>query len=447
MTSQFLTAAEEWNHPIDADVSLQNLADSRHGPLTRVLLIGICTVFAGLIAWASLARVDQVVSALGTVRPAGKTKMINHPEGGRVSELYVHEGDAVEAGQALLVFDSAALDQDVVQRKSEADRLSAEIARLDAEGSHSALAFSAEVASKRPDLVEAETRLFAARMEALAAQRAEADNAVAQRNAEVTTLSDRVAQLKSSAAILKEQEAAVGTLAEKGYFPRVRYLSLKRDLIMAEGELAQAEDAKTVALSARSEALERRQRIDRERDAEVLSKLAAARGQRDQVVSQLRQSEGRAGQLKVVSPVRGVVQNLAVKNAGQSIAPNQQIMEIVPRGDSLVVEARVENRDIGNVRIDQPATIKVRAFDFVKFGTLAGKVEHIAPDASKEDGANGSYFLVTVRTDATELSDSARRVSIAPGMLVDVDLKIGRRSIMSYLTDRIFETTALAFKE
>jgi len=447
MTSRYLTVADEWNHRVDADLSLQNLADSRHGPLTRVLLLGICVVFAGLVAWASLARVDQVVSALGTVRPAGKTKMINHPDGGRVGELYVHEGDGVEAGQVLLAFDSTALDQDVVQHKSEVDRLTAEIARLAAEGTHSPLTFPDELASRRPELVEAETRLFAARLDALATQRAEADNAVAQRNAEMATLSDRVAQLKGSVAILREQEAAVGTLAEKGYFPRVRYLSLKRDLVTAEGELAQAEDAKSAALSARSEALERRQRIDRERDAEVLSKLAAVRGQRAQVVSQLRQVEGRAGQLKIVSPVSGVVQNLTVKNVGQSIAPNQEIMEIVPRGDSLVVEARVENRDIGNVRIDQPATIKVRAFDFVKFGALAGKVDHIAPDASKEDAANGSYFLVTVRTDATELSDSARKVSIAPGMLVDVDLKIGRRTIMSYFTDRIFEATASSFKE
>ncbi|HYB09559.1 MAG TPA: HlyD family type I secretion periplasmic adaptor subunit [Alphaproteobacteria bacterium] len=447
MTSRSLTVADEWNHRLDADLSLQNLADSRHGPLTRILLVGICVMFAGLIAWASLARVDQVVSALGTVRPAGKTKMINHPDGGRVVELYVHEGDTVEAGQVLLAFDGAALEQDVIQRKSEFERLSAEIARLEAEGTHAPLTFPDEIASMRPDLVEAETRLFSARLDALATQRAEADSAVSQRNSEMATLSDRVAQLKASVAILREQEAAVGKLAEKGYFPRVRYLSLKRDLVTAEGELAQAEDAKASAISAHSEALERRQRIDRERDADVLSKLAASRGQRDQIVSQLRQSESRAGHLKIVSPVSGVVQNLAVKNVGQSIAANQSIMEIVPRGDSLVVEARVENRDIGNVRIDQPATIKVRAFDFVKFGTLRGKVEHIAPDASKEDGASGSFFLVTVRTDATELSDSARRVSIAPGMLVDVDLKVGRRTIMSYLTDRIFEATDSAFKE
>jgi len=440
-------AADKWSRRIDTDVSLQNLADSRHGPLTRVLLIGICAMFVGLVAWASLARVDQVVSAPGIVRPAGKTKMINHPDGGRVGELYVHEGDIVETGEVLLAFDSAALDQDIVQRKGEVDRLSAEIARLEAEGTHSTLAFPDDLVRRRPDLVDDATRLFAARMDALSTQRAEVDNAVAQRSAEVMTLTDRVAQLKSAVAVLKEQEAAVGSLAEKGYFPRVRYLSLKRDLITATGELAQAEDARNVALSARSEALDRRRRIDQERDADVLSRLATARGQRDQMVSQLQQIEGRAGHLKVTSPVIGIVQNLMVKNVGQSVAPNQQIMEIVPQNDSLVVEARVENKDIGSVRIDQPATIKVRAFDFVKFGTIAGKVEHIAPDASKEEGASGPYFLVTVRTAETDLSDKGRKVSITPGMLVDVDLKIGRRSIMTYLTDRVFETTASAFKE
>ena len=129
-------AADKWNQRIDTDVSLQNLADSRHGPLTRVLLIGICAVFVGLVAWASLARVDQVVSAPGIVRPAGKIKVVNHPDGGRVGELYVREGDIVEAGEILLAFDSAALDQDIVQRKGEADRLSAEIVRLEAEGTH-----------------------------------------------------------------------------------------------------------------------------------------------------------------------------------------------------------------------------------------------------------------------------------------------------------------------
>jgi adhesin transport system membrane fusion protein len=442
-----MTSLESAHAGPEAGISLQNVADTRHSPAARLLLLSICLVFVLAIGWISFAKVDQVVSAPGIVRPAGRVKMINHSDGGTVKALLVKSGDLVAPGQPLVKLDGDLLAAEIAQHRAQLDEAHAEVARLEAESTGATLSFSPELATRRPDLVERERELYSAHRQALDARRAEADSTVAQRGAEAASIAERIAQLKRSVEILRQQDTSVSELAAKGYFPKLQHLTLKRDLVAAEGELAQAVEAKNVAESMRNGAVDHRRGIDREFESDVLARLSTAKSNEQKVATDLQQLVARSDRLTVASPVRGIVQNLAVTSPGQSIAPNQPMMEIVPVGDSLVVQADVANDDIGSVEAGQPATVKVRTFDFLKYGSLSGKIERVAADATKDGETGGLHFLVEVRTNGTELSDQTRRVSIIPGMLVDVDFKVGRRSIMSYLTDRIFKTTAAAFSE
>jgi HlyD family type I secretion membrane fusion protein len=141
------------------------------------------------------------------------------------------------------------------------------------------------------------------------------------------------------------------------------------------------------------------------------------------------------------------VQELAVTTPGQSVGSNQPLMRVVPTGGGLVIEARVDNQDVGYVRIGQAARVKVRAFDFLRYGTLDGRVERIAADASVDPNSGAYPYRIIVHTDQADLSTGEQRLAVVPGMVVDVDLRVGERTILSYLTDRILRLREDAFRD
>ena len=151
--------------------------------------------------------------------------------------------------------------------------------------------------------------------------------------------------------------------------------------------------------------------------------------------------------LIVLAPDDGIVQDLLVTSAGQSVGSNQPLMKIVPTGGGLVVEARVDNKDIGYVQLGQPARVKVRAFDFVRYGALEGWIERIAPDANTDPRTGELTYEVTIRTEWGEVIAGEKRLQVVPGMAVDVDLLVGERTILSFLTDRIFRVSEAAFRQ
>jgi HlyD family type I secretion membrane fusion protein len=149
----------------------------------------------------------------------------------------------------------------------------------------------------------------------------------------------------------------------------------------------------------------------------------------------------------VRAPVDGIVQDILVTSPGQSVASNQPLMKLVPTGGALVIEARVRNRDIGQVRVGQSCKVKVQAYDFLRYGTLSGQVEQIDADAVLDSKSGALTYGILVRTDGAELMRNGLAVAVVPGMAVEIDLLVGERTILSYLTDRIFQLGEEAFRE
>jgi len=426
----------------------QTLAEREPAPFARAAIYVSAAAFAAALLWAGLSEVEQVASAPAVVRPAGKVKTVNHPEGGRVARIDVAEGERVAAGATLIALDSEAIAEEVAKRTAEWQALAAEETRLAAEAA--ALAdprFPPALAAARPDLVAAERQLFESRRTTLATRRAAATQLIAQRDGEVAALTARLGQLRGSLAILREQEEAIAGLAGKGYFPKLRHLSVKRQISELEGQIAETVESARAAAAALAEARDRRRNVDAEWRSSVLDRLAAVRREAAAARSRLIQERDRLENRTIAAPVAGTVQNLAIAAPGQSVAPNETLLHIVPDGEELVIEARVANEDIGHVRAGQRATIKVRTFDFVRFGTLSGTVEKVAADAVEDPRTGMLAFPVTVRAERGWLEDGGRRYPIAAGMQVEVDLHVGERSILSYLTDRIARSGETAFRE
>jgi adhesin transport system membrane fusion protein len=424
------------------------LGGRQHSPLATAVLVIIAAFVAIALLWSGFSRVEQFAVARGQVRPDGRVKVINHTDGGRIADILVKEGDIVIAGQPLFRLDPELLQQDVARTTAQWQQLAADAARLEAEANRAPqVRFPDSLRIDRPDLVATQTRLFEARHEALGARRDGADRQIEQRSADVDSLTRQIRSRRTSVDILREQATSVGELADKGYFPWLRYQSLLKDLNDAEGEIGRLESALVSARSALSEVRSRRRQVDDDWNSQVFGDLAKSRTDRDSAASALAQATSRLRNLVITAPDDGVVQGLAVNNIGQSIKPMEPLVNIVPVSDTLVIEAKVANQDIGYVSVGQPARVKVLTYDFSKFGTLDGEVEQISPDGFADQESGQVFYKVMVRTKTAWLGPRVGERPVTPGMQVDVDLITGDTSILAYLTDRMFAVTSNAFRE
>lgn len=426
----------------------QAISEARHSPLASVLVLVICAFFIVIIAWAAIAEVDQAVVAQGQVRPGGRVKLVNHPEGGSVAEVLVRDGDLVREGQPLLRLDSEIINGEARRLRGDLQTLEAELARLVAEaGQDAVIQFPDIVAKERPDLVANHTRLLDARRDSLNSRRESAEREIEQAQSDINSFRVRINTLSQSRDVLAEQVRSLRTLTDKGHFPFLRFQSVQRQLAETEGQLQETRQSLDSALSALSASKSRRREIDDEARSNVLSALAETRGARDRTARNLEQATARLERTVIRSPVNGYIQNLVVNNTGQAVRPNEPLLSVVPEAENLIIEARVNNNDISSVQQGQAANIKVRAFDFIKYGALEGHVERVARDANTDEQSGAIFYVVEIRTDKTYLGDRPGVNDVRPGMQVDVELKAGSRSILSFLTDRVIGTADEAFRE
>lgn len=428
----------------------QAIAAREHSPLARILMIAIVVVSALALVWAALAEVEKVTTAQGRVRPDSRVKIINHPEGGRIQEIYVVEGQRVKAGAPLVEFDPEFLDEEVARVREEWTTFAAQTARLEAESVRSnVLLFPEDLADADANLLANQRALFDARRAAFNANRSAAEDAARRFQREVEALRGQISALSETVEIRAEQESATRKSTELGYFSRLRYLTIKNELVEAESQLASRQKELSAREAQLAEARERIEQIEEDYFSDVLARLVESRQQRDSLARELSQTETQQSRLVVTAPVDGIVQNLTVTSTGQSVDENAPLMNLIPTGDTLIIEARVPNDDIGFIKLGQEAEIRVNTYDFVKFGTLNGTVSQIAADATEDPGGEGAVFnyVVLVKTDRTHLGPSPTDQPVVPGMQVTADFKIGERTILSFLTDRVAQTTSTALRE
>jgi HlyD family type I secretion membrane fusion protein len=435
---------------IDADFlpDANALIERRSSPLAGVLIASIAVLVAATLAWLAWAEVEEVVRAQGRIEPAGRVKLVNHPQGGRVSIVHVRDGERVAAGTPLITFDPAVGEGEHAELLGRWQARAAETARLEAEAAgRTVLGLAPEIVAARPDLAEAQTRLLKARAAAQASRHEELTRAVLTRRNELRTVAAEEQRIKNSLVLFRQQLDAVKELADRGLYPRLRLVAVEREVGDTQGELKKTQASIAAAQSALAEGQSRLDGLDREWHSEVLAELAQSTAERDRMREQLRSQQTRLGNMVVRAPVAGYVDSLMLTGPGQAVGPNDMLMKLVPADEGLQIEARVANEDIGRIREGMPAVVKVRAYDYLRYGSLEGTVQKIAADASPERETGALRYTVTVVTDRQRLGAVAGSQELAPGMMVDVELEVGARTIMSYLTDRLIKLHDGAFKE
>jgi HlyD family type I secretion membrane fusion protein len=420
--------------------------EERPPPESLTRLVGIiCGLIVLIVLWAMVTRVDIVVRAPGAITPAGDVIAIQHAEGGTVAEILVSDGEAVSAGQALLRLAPTATlsERNRLLARRATLLLTIERERAIAEGRAPKLneviqGFEAQKAEQ--------SLLYAAERNADIEQRNVLASQLAQQRNEDKRLANQIAALVRDAAIADEELRVRRGLLKKGLTTRDRYYNAQRDASDLHARLANLRDERARTASSIAEAQHKLAENDSETRAKAREKAALSLSELEEVEQALASASDRTRRLSITSPVNGIVKGLTVKSLNAVVRPGEAIAEIVPVGARMVVTAQVRPQDIGQLKAGDPVDVRVLTFDFTTYGSLPGTVERVSASTFQSDDGT-SYYKAIVTLKKGYFGRDPNGARVLPGMTAEVDIKTGRRSIMSYLLKPVTRGWNSAFRE
>ncbi|WP_417454373.1 HlyD family type I secretion periplasmic adaptor subunit [Kiloniella sp.] len=396
--------------------------------------------------WASMAELDEVTRGEGTFIPAQKTQIIQNLEGGIITELMVQEGDIVEKGDILLRIDNSQATSNVKDSNEQLKILSATVKRLTAELNDTPLEYTEAEIENAPDQVADQTSLFNARKLQQDAQIKVLENQSRQRRQEVAEVRSRIGQLRNSLALAREERNITKPLVDKGISPRLELIRIDRQVADLEGEI---KTLRTSLPRLEGATLEAKQRIDEmilTTKAEVSDELNRSRAEMKSLSERVAAGVDTVQRTDIRSPVRGTIKELKRNTVGGVIRPGEDIVEIVPLDDTLLVEAQIRPSDRAFLRSGQKATIKVTAYDFSIYGGLEGKLERISASTIKDEEGE-SFYRVYLRTEDNKIISKGNELEIIPGMTANVEILTGKKTVMDYLLKPILKARDSALRE
>jgi adhesin transport system membrane fusion protein len=414
--------------------------------LAHLLLVVIATFFVLFFAWASWATLDEVTRGEGRVIPSSQVQVVQNLEGGIVSAILVREGEIVERGQVLLRIDNVRAASDLRENRKRHLALLGALARLRAEVGETGIDFAPQVLADAGEVARNERALFDARQQALDSELAILHSQAEQRQQELAELQRRLTQVEGSHELALEELKITAPLAAKRIVPQIDLLRLKREVNDLEGELETTRLGIERIKSASHEADRRIEEKSLSFRAEAQRELTVVRAEADALEERIAADADLVQRTEVRSPVRGTIKQLFVNTVGGVIQPGEDLVEIVPLEDTLLVEAKVRPADIAFLRPGQAATVKVTAYDFSIYGGLDAVVEDISADTiTDEEGER--FYRIRVRTTEGTLDRAGAPLPIIPGMTTEVDILTGEKTVMDYLLKPILRAQQTALRE
>jgi len=375
----------------------------------------LLALLATAVWWASQAQVDIVARANARVVPDGREQVIASLEGGLLRELLVREGQRVERGQPLAMLDPTRAEAQQAEGEAKRLALRATQARLQAEAAGRALSFPPDLPAV---VTDTETESFEARRDAMA---------------------QALANISRSLGLLNKELAVAESMAAKGLMSEVEVIRLRRQV----NELG----------------MQSQDRVNRFRQ-EARGELVRVRTELSLMDEQMVVREDTVRRSTLVSPVRGFVKQIRNNTLGGVVAPGAPVMEIVPLGQHVMVEARVRPADIGFVQVGQPVLVKLTAYNFTTYGGLKGVVQSISPDAlgdpERASAPDGTWYRALVRAESDSLPlppaaasrriDGSRSLPVLPGMTGTAEIRTGQRSVLGFMLQPLMRSQE-AFRE
>ncbi len=418
----------------------------RPAPLSHLLLLAVIAFFATFLVWAAWAELDEVTRGEGKVIPSRQIQVIQNLEGGILAELFVREGQIVEEGQVLLRIDNIRAESDYREKRARYLSLMAAVARLQAEIEDAKLVFPPEVLSEAREVAEKEAMLFASRQEHLDKEVQILRSQAQQREQELKELETKLGQYERSLELAREELRLAEPAARRGDMSQSLFIKLQREVNDLRGAV---EATRASIVRVRAAVREANQKVERayssfrsQAQEELTQKAAELAGIREIVQA----GADRVRRTEVRAPLRGTIKQIKINTIGGVVQPGQDILEIVPLEDTLLLEAHIRPSDIAFVRPGLNATVKITAYDYSIYGDLKGVVEDISADTITNERGE-SFYRVRVRTHQNHLGTDDKPLMIMPGMTAEIDVLTGRKTVLQYLLKPLIKAKARALRE
>ncbi|MDJ0881057.1 MAG: HlyD family type I secretion periplasmic adaptor subunit [Gammaproteobacteria bacterium] len=416
-------------------VYMQSLSAAvvQRSPRHLMLVVLILSLFVlSAVIWMSWAKIDVVIRGSGKVVPASQVQLIQSLEGGIVSEILVKEGQLVDINQPLVKISDIAFSSSFEENRLLYFELQARASRLKAEGFNEDIRVNEEVALSAPEVMQSEIGLFESNRQQLEDMANILEEQISQTESSLDEAKAKKRQLEKSLNLMQKEIKIKKPLKDKGIISEVEFLQLQQREAEIEGEL----DSVTLSIprfqSSIDEARFKKQR-------ELLDFSNKAKKELNEVnaeISRIRETQtalqDRVTRTTLRSPVKGIVQRLYTNTIGGVVSPGNEVVEIVPQEDSLLIELKIKPADIASVHEEQTARLKFSAYDFAIHGSLPGQVSFVSADTiTNEEGQ--SFYLVRVKPEQDYLGHESSPLEIKVGMTTEADIITDKKSILSYL--------------
>lgn len=420
----------------------------REGLTGSTIMVTVIALLGLALVWANWAELDSVTRGEGRIVSSVQNQMVQASEGGVILRRYVSENTVVAEGEVLFEIDP-------VDASSELNRLAQRLAGLDikelrlrAEISGAEFVVSAALNARSPMVSLTEQSLFAARRSELAGQLAVLDQRLQQRQQDLRAAESMVGTAERTAGFLEEEIAVVSPLVRDNIAPATRLLELQRQLEQTRGERDRARVAIDQAKSGMQELETEVQNARSNYRLRAMDELNTVVAEQSELRESLPRLEERVSRTVIRAPMEGIVSRLNFRTPGGFVNTGDVMLELVPTGEALIIEARIMPQDISRIRVDDDVRIRLSAYDSAKYGSVDGRVIRISADAVVDDRNGGlSHYLVDVAIDGELALDTGEIVTFIPGMTATVDVLSGKRTVLEYIWQPMAKIQELALRD
>ncbi|WP_349963368.1 HlyD family type I secretion periplasmic adaptor subunit [Rhizobium sp. ZPR3] len=461
------------NHEREFLPAALEIVETPASPVGRVVAFAIIAFFCLALAWSWFGHVDIIATAQGQLIPSGRVKVIQPLDSGIVRDIRVQDGDTVRAGDALVILDNTEASADRDRVSHDLNRSELDIARLTAlmvvgNPDDAVKAFVVPKGASAQEVTAARAFVWAQAAEQ-AEKLASIDRQIDQKRAQTQEIQESIDKLAATTPLLEEKDAIRTKLLETQAGNRFQWLDAEQAVIENKHDLSQ-DRRQLVEIDAARSALERqREQTRAEYEHQLLSDLTDAQQSVNEQTEDLIKAERKLAETELRAPIDGVVQQLAIHTLGGVVTPAQQLLVVVPKGSSLILEATIANADVGFVHPGQDVEVKVETFNFTRYGLLHGHVIEVSADTVTADrrtpdnsgqqtnssnssepsqvSAASPTYVARIALDADSMEVEGKSEPLKPGMAVTAEIKTGSRRIIQYLLSPLKEYASESIKE
>ena len=414
---------------------------------SSLLLFFVVFILSTLLYWAFVTELDVVIRGQGKTISEGKNQMVQSAESGVIIKNFVKEGDKINAGDLLFEIDLIDLKGQIDQVNDRVSMLQVKQSRLIAESGNNDFLVDLSLEGKKLSFAKSEKQLFDSRRDQLLGKKRILESRRSQRRSEIEELLSDKYSFERNLDLVNLEIEAVEPLVRANLAPETRLITLQRDKENIDGRLKGIPYSINQIEGAIEEIEEQLASEDKSFLTQSLTELSQANLEIEELDARIPLLEKRLERALVTSPINGIVNRITYQSDEAYIKTGDVLLDIVPINDELIVEARIDPKDIAKIGVSDKVKISLTSFDPAKFGRIDGEVINISPDAVSNPDTGEQFYSIKVNMLGSIKDNGGKEVTILPGMVATVEVLSGKRSILDYFWQPLVKNKDLALRE